>query len=196
MYLGPGNEPVSRKPTDRRRDRRLPMNAAVSKLDPRATTPVSDLSASGVFVHTADPLPIGSEIELKFTVHLEEPVLFEARGRVVRHGATGEPIGMGVEFIELDDSMRDVLKKLELKFTVHLEEPVLFEARGRVVRHGATGEPIGMGVEFIELDDSMRDVLKKLELKAEADRARPTLAHTDPGLRTHGLVARLVGSRE
>jgi Tfp pilus assembly protein PilZ len=146
MYLGPGNEPVSRKPTDRRRDRRLPMNAAVSKLDPRATTPVSDLSASGVFVHTADPLPIGSEIELKFTVHLEEPVLFEARGRVVRHGATGEPIGMGVE--------------------------------------------------FIELDDSMRDVLKKLELKAEADRARPTLAHTDPGLRTHGLVARLVGSRE
>lgn len=121
------------------------MNAAVSKLDPRATTPVSDLSASGVFVHTGDPLPIGAEIELKFTVQLEEPVLFEARGRVVRHGVAGEPSGMGVE--------------------------------------------------FIELDETMRDVLKKLELKAEADRARPSLAHTDPGLRTHGLVARLV-SRE
>lgn len=118
------------------------MNSAVSQLDPRATTPVSDLSESGCFVHTDDPLPLGADIELKFTVQIEEPVLFEGRGRVVRHAVAGEPTGMGVE--------------------------------------------------FLELDDTARDVLQKLLLKAEADRARPTMAHTDPGLRTHGLVARLV----
>lgn len=130
-------------PNDRRRGKRLPMNAAVSQLDPRATTPVSDLSETGVFVHTDEPLPLGTEIELKFTVQLEEV-------------------------------------------------PVLFLGRGRVVRHGS-GEPAGMGVEFIELDDTAQDVLQKLMLKAEAVRAKPTLAHTDPGLRTHGLVARIVG---
>ena len=119
------------------------MNAAVSQLDPRATTPVSDLSETGVFVHTDDPLPLGAEIELKFTVQLEEPVLFLGRGRVVRHGSGHEPNGMGVE--------------------------------------------------FIELDDTAQDVLQKLMLKAEANKAIPTLAHTDPGLRTHGLVARIVG---
>ena len=41
------------------------MSAAVTGLDPRATTPVSDLSETGVFVHTDDPLPVGSEIELR-----------------------------------------------------------------------------------------------------------------------------------
>jgi hypothetical protein len=55
------------------------------------------------------------------------------------------------------------------------------------VRHG-DGEINGMGVEFIELEERAKDVLQKLMLKAEADKARPTLAHTDPGLRTHGLL--------
>jgi hypothetical protein len=141
-----GGEPVNQqRSNDRRRGRRLPMNSAVSQLDPRATTPVSDLSETGVFVHTEDPLPLGAEIELKFTVQLDEPVLFLGRGRVVRH---------------------------------------------------RSDDPCGMGVEFIELDDTARDVLQKLMLRAEADRARPTLAHTDPTLRTHGLVARLVSSEE
>lgn len=93
------------------------MSAAVTGRDPRATTPVSDLSESGVFVHTDDPLPIGSDIELRFTAFAEpgHPVLFEAKGRVVRHAVEGEPTGMGVEFVELADTARDVLHKIMLR---------------------------------------------------------------------------------
>jgi hypothetical protein len=118
----------------------VPMSAAFSEADPRTTTPVSDLSETGVFVHTDDRLPIGSMIDLRFTVFPEEPVLFEGRGRVIRHG---------------DD-------------------------------------PDGMGVEFVELDDTAKDVLHKILLRHEAERSRPTLAQRFEGLRTHGLVARLI----
>lgn len=93
------------------------MSAAVTGKDPRATTPVSDLSSTGVFVHTGDPLPIGAEIDLRFTVFPEpdEPVLFQAQGRVVRHAVDGEVTGMGVEFVELDDAARDVLRMILLR---------------------------------------------------------------------------------
>ena len=76
------------------------------------------------------------------------------------------------------------------------EEPVLFRSQGRVVRHAVDGEPPGMGVEFVELDDSARDVLHKIFLRDEANKASRRLAKTDETLRTHGLVARLLGSDE
>lgn len=100
------------------------MNAAVAALDPRATTPVSDLSESGVFVHTEDPLPIGSDIELSFTVRLDEPVLFVGKGRVVRHQLGDEPHGMGVEFVELADTARDVLGKIMLRAEASKNAPM------------------------------------------------------------------------
>ena len=56
------------------------MSAAFSEADPRTTTPVSDLSETGVYVHTDELPPIGTTIELRFTVFPEEPVLFEGRG--------------------------------------------------------------------------------------------------------------------
>jgi len=116
------------------------MSTAFSELDPRTTTPVSDLSETGCYVHIPDQLPIGTLIELRFTVFHEEPILFEGCGRVVRHG---------------DD-------------------------------------PPGMGVEFVELDDGARDVVRKILLRDEAARMRPTMAQRHVGLRTHGLVARVV----
>ncbi len=91
------------------------MNAAVTGLDPRTTTPVSDLSETGVFVHTEDPLDIGSTIELCFQVFPEEPVLFRGQGRVVRHAVDGEPSGMGVEFVDLDEANKDVVRKILLR---------------------------------------------------------------------------------
>jgi hypothetical protein len=114
------------------------MSTAFSELDPRTTTPVSDLSETGCYVHVGEQLPIGSLIDLRFTVFSEEPILFEGRGKIVRHG---------------DD---------------------------------------GMGVQFVELDDSARDVVRKILLRDEAARMRPTMAQRHVGLRTHGLVARLV----
>lgn len=147
MYRGcPHFVTHSGKSSERRRGRRVPLSAAASGLDPRTTTPVSDLSETGCFVHTDNPLDIGATIELRFTVFPEEPVLFRSQGRVVRHAVDGEPPGMGVE--------------------------------------------------FVELDDSARDVLHKIFLRDEAYRQSRRLATTDETLRTHGLVARLLGTSD
>jgi Tfp pilus assembly protein PilZ len=99
------------------------MSAAFAETDPRTTTPVSDLSETGVFVHTADLLPIGSEIELRFIVFPEEPVLFEGKGKVVRHGT--DPIGMGVEFVELEETAKDVVRKILLRDEAARRRPTL-----------------------------------------------------------------------
>lgn len=112
------------------------MSAAVSGLDPRTTTPVSDLSQTGCFVHTDDPLPIGSVIELCFTVTLEAPVLFRGQGRVVRHAVEGEPSGMGVEFVDLSDASRDVVHKILLRDEVDRQSRRLAKTDETLRTHG------------------------------------------------------------
>ncbi len=115
-YLGrPHFVTHSGKSSDRRRGQRVPLSTAISGLDPRTTTPVSDLSETGCFVHTDEPLEIGATIDLRFTVFPEEPVLFHSEGRVVRHAVDGESPGMGVEFVELSDAARDTLHKIFLR---------------------------------------------------------------------------------
>lgn len=76
----------------------MPINAEFAGL-PR-TTYVSDLSEGGVFVHTTEQVPIGTELEVRFTVLLDDPVLLTAKGRVVRHQR--QPPGIGIEFTQLE----------------------------------------------------------------------------------------------
>jgi hypothetical protein len=88
------------KPSERRRAERVPVNAEFTEA---ATTYVSDLSQTGVFVHTAQELPVGTPISLRFTVLLDDPVAIIARGKVVRHQA--DPPGLGIAFVELSPEM-------------------------------------------------------------------------------------------
>jgi len=88
------------KPGERRRAERVPVNAEFNEA---ATTYVSDLSQTGVFVHTAQDLPIGTPITLRFTVLLDDPVAIVARGTVVRQQA--DPPGLGIAFVELSPEM-------------------------------------------------------------------------------------------
>jgi hypothetical protein len=72
------------------------MNPSFAEADPRTTTPVRDLSATGVFVQTDQLYPLGSRIELRFVVFPAAPRLFRHTGRITRH--SHQPPGMGVEF--------------------------------------------------------------------------------------------------
>lgn len=83
---------------DRRRAERVPVNAEFADLGDDMTF-VSDLSEHGVFVHTRDLIAVGSVIDVRFTVILEDPILLVGRGRVARHQQ--QPQGMGIEFFEL-----------------------------------------------------------------------------------------------
>ncbi|MDB4964379.1 MAG: hypothetical protein JWN44_68 [Myxococcales bacterium] len=57
---------------------------------------VSDLSSTGVFIKSKDPLPVGTQVNLKFSVILDELHVVEAGGEVVRQSRA--PLGMGVAF--------------------------------------------------------------------------------------------------
>lgn len=89
-------------PDDRRRAERVPVNAQFEAAESTLTY-VRDLSERGVFLQTTQRMPIGALLSLRFTVVLDDPVLIEGQGRVVRHQAS--PPGMGIEFTDLDPTM-------------------------------------------------------------------------------------------
>jgi Tfp pilus assembly protein PilZ len=88
------------KDSERRRGERLAINEEFESV---GASYVSDLSEHGVFVHTDDKLPIGTTVELRFSVLLDDPVVIQGLGKVVRHQS--DPSGMGVEFGPLSPAM-------------------------------------------------------------------------------------------
>jgi hypothetical protein len=69
---------------------------------------IRDLSPLGCFIETATPLPIDSEVNLRFRIPVElEYIPIVARGVVRRLEASG----MAVEFIDLDASYREILEQ-------------------------------------------------------------------------------------
>ena len=88
---------------------------------------VRDISRTGLFLETASPLPVDSEVRLEPVD--QQDALFEVSARVVRVVESDEPIpdaethvddgqiGMGLEFLALDgdaqDSIDMMIQKLE-----------------------------------------------------------------------------------
>jgi hypothetical protein len=93
---------------ERRRAPRVQLSVAFAETDPRTTTPAANLSETGAYILTDRRVPVGSIVEVCFAVLPEEPTLFEARGRVVRHG----PDGMGIDFVGLGEPQRELVRKL------------------------------------------------------------------------------------
>jgi Tfp pilus assembly protein PilZ len=98
---------VSDESDERRRSERVPINEEFSNDE---STWVSDLSIGGVFVHTSELLPIGMIVELRFTVLLDDPLVIEAVGKVMRHSR--RPSGIGVQFSTLAPHMRERVEQV------------------------------------------------------------------------------------
>jgi len=88
---------------ERRREDRFTINREFRKVDADTLSYVSNISESGVFINTTEPIPIGTLVDLKFTVLLDEPVIIEGPGKVVYHSE--DPMGIGVEFAVLPAQM-------------------------------------------------------------------------------------------
>ncbi|MEL7368362.1 MAG: PilZ domain-containing protein [Myxococcota bacterium] len=83
---------------------------------------VRDISRTGIFLETANPLPVGSEVRLEPVEH--EGALFEVAAKVVRttqatasmpetEGLTSDvQMGMGLEFFELGPKAGDGIEHL------------------------------------------------------------------------------------
>jgi hypothetical protein len=91
-----------------REDERLTINKEFDSFDQFIEEYVTNISRTGVFIKSASPLPIGTRVQLRFTVILDGVEAIEGEGEVVRV----EKDGMGVVFRELNKYSRELIEKL------------------------------------------------------------------------------------
>ena len=95
------------------RDDRVTINHEFSSVDEFIAEYVTNISRSGAFIKTKEPLPRGTKVNLKFTVIIDELETIEGIGEVVR--VQHSPAGMGVVFVELTSHSQDLIAKLITK---------------------------------------------------------------------------------
>jgi hypothetical protein len=95
---------------DKRAAERVTINKEFESFDAFILEYVTNISRSGVFIKSAQPLPIGTRVNLHFTVIMDGVETIEGIGEVVR--VEQEPPGMGVVFRELAGYSKDLIDKL------------------------------------------------------------------------------------
>jgi hypothetical protein len=93
------------------RDDRITINHEFASVDEFIAEYVSNISRSGVFIRTkGPPLAVGTKVNLKFTVIMDELETIEGIGEVVR--VQEQPRGMGVVFVTLTSHSQTLIGKL------------------------------------------------------------------------------------
>jgi uncharacterized protein (TIGR02266 family) len=97
--------------TEHKRDAdRVTINKEFESFDAFIHEYVTNISRSGVFVKSKQPLPIGTRVNLKFTVIMDDIETIEGIGEVVR--VESDPPGMGVVFRELSAYSKHLIDRL------------------------------------------------------------------------------------
>jgi hypothetical protein len=92
------------------RAERVTINKEFSSVDTFINEYVMNVSRSGAFIRSKDPLPVGTTVNLKFTIIMDDLETIEGLGEVVR--VTKNPSGMGVVFTKLTAHSHALLNKL------------------------------------------------------------------------------------
>jgi uncharacterized protein (TIGR02266 family) len=95
---------------DKRTAQRVTINKEFESFDAFIQEYVTNISRSGVFIKSATPLAVGTRVNLRFTVIMEDIETIEGIGEVVR--VEKDPPGMGVVFRELNAYSKDLIDKL------------------------------------------------------------------------------------
>jgi uncharacterized protein (TIGR02266 family) len=103
--------------SSRRQADRVQVNHEFHSIEEFITEYVSDISRTGVFIRSDDPLPAGTKVDLKFTVIDVDFETIEGVGEVTRVVPPGgaEPPGMGVVFVELTKSSQSLVERLLIR---------------------------------------------------------------------------------
>jgi len=92
------------------RAERVTINKEFASVDRFINEYVANVSSTGAFIRSKDPLPVGTLVNLKFTIIMDELETIEGVGEVVR--LSRHPPGMGVVFTKLSAHSHAVLAKL------------------------------------------------------------------------------------
>ena len=93
------------------RSDRVTINREFESVDQFIIEYVLNISSTGVFIKSKDPLPVGTKVNLKFSVIMDELETIEGIGEVTRVSKEG----MGVVFTKLTAYSRDLISKLMSK---------------------------------------------------------------------------------
>ncbi len=93
---------------EKRADERVTINKEFESFDAFIQEYVTNISRTGVFIRAQNPLPVGTRVNLRFTVIMDDIETIEGVGEVVRV----EKDGMGVVFRELNAYSKDLIDKL------------------------------------------------------------------------------------
>lgn len=94
--------------TDKRTDERLTINKEFDSFDAFIQEYITNISRTGVFIKAQKVLPIGTIVNLQFTIIMDDIETIEGVGEVVRL----EKDGMGVVFRELSSYSKNLIDKL------------------------------------------------------------------------------------
>jgi hypothetical protein len=95
---------------DKRVAPRLTINKEFESFDAFIQEYVTNISKTGVFIKSQTPLAVGTKVNLRFTVIMDDIETIEGAGEVVR--VDKDPPGMGVVFRELTTYSKGLLEKL------------------------------------------------------------------------------------
>jgi hypothetical protein len=94
----------------RRTSERVTINKEFESFDAFMQEYVTNISHSGAFIRSKNPLPIGTTVNLKFTVIMDDIETIEGTGEVVR--VEIDPPGMGVVFNEITNYSKELIARL------------------------------------------------------------------------------------
>jgi hypothetical protein len=95
---------------DKRLGERLTINKEFESFDAFIQEYVTNISRTGVFIKSSTPLAVGTRVNLRFTVIMDDIETIEGIGEVVR--VERDPPGMGVVFRELSAYSKGLIDKL------------------------------------------------------------------------------------
>jgi uncharacterized protein (TIGR02266 family) len=102
--------PDESTPAKGRKDERVTINKEFESYDAFINEYVTNISRTGVFVRSKSPLAVGTKVNLRFTVIMDDIETVEGLGEVVR--VHDDPPGMGVVFTELSSYSKGLIDKL------------------------------------------------------------------------------------
>lgn len=97
---------------EQRRHDRVPVNQEFAPIADYISEYVTDLSRGGVFIRTDNPLPVGTTVNLNFSVIVEDVRTIEGEGEVVRVDQSAEGRGMGIAFNKLTAASQKVVDEV------------------------------------------------------------------------------------
>jgi uncharacterized protein (TIGR02266 family) len=97
---------------EHRQYRRYDVNDEFETIDEFVAEYVTNVSQGGVFIRSKNPLPVGTKVNLRFSIILDDFETIEGEGEVVHVVNRPDEQGMGVQFTRLTAASLALINRL------------------------------------------------------------------------------------